>query len=197
MQCDGVEILYGQQMGLRSISLDQTRYDLAGHHSICVFYIQSFRSETRLPFRFCMRSTVSVAQQVSSINVSEIYSGGYNDDFSNKPEITRLEKLRTGIRILRFFYTIPKQFSKYGPVSEREGVTLRLAVYRQSVRLGDNPLRLTTRNLIFQLNTCGYSPYVTSSLKGWICRLQLLLALASEVILRSESRGAHYHNLLS
>jgi hypothetical protein len=27
--------------------------------------------------------------------------------------------------------------------------TLRLAVYRQSVRLGDNPLRLTTSNFIF------------------------------------------------
>jgi hypothetical protein len=38
----------------------------------------------------------------------------------------------------------------------------------------------------FQLNTCSYSPYVTSSLKrGWACRLQLLLALASAVILKS------------
>jgi hypothetical protein len=39
-----------------------------------------------------------------------------------------------------------------------------------------SPLRLTTSNFIFQLNTCGYSPYVTSSLtRGWVCRLQLLL----------------------
>jgi hypothetical protein len=38
-------------------------------------------------------------------------------------------------------------------------VTLRLAVSRQSVRLGDNPLRLTTSSFIFQLNTYGYSPY--------------------------------------
>jgi hypothetical protein len=30
------------------------------------------------------------------------------------------------------------------------------------------------------LNPCGYSPYVLSSLtRGWVCRLQLLLALAS------------------
>jgi hypothetical protein len=34
--------------------------------------------------------------------------------------------------------------------------------------LATSPLRLTTRIFIFQLNTCGYSPYVTSSLtRGW------------------------------
>jgi hypothetical protein len=50
----------------------------------------------------------------------------------------------------------------------------------------------------FQLNTCGYSPYVTSSLmRGWVCHLQLLLTLTSAVILRSESRGTHDHILLS
>jgi hypothetical protein len=56
--------------------------------------------------------------------------------------------------------------------------------------LATSPLRLTTSNFIFQLNTCSYSPYVTSSLmRGWVCRLQLLLGLASAVILRSESAG--------
>jgi hypothetical protein len=71
-------------------------------------------------------------------------------------------------------------------------------VYRQSVRLGENPLRLTTSNFIFQLNTCGYSPCVASFLtRGWVCRLQLLLVLASAVILRFESRGTHDHILLS
>jgi hypothetical protein len=40
--------------------------------------------------------------------------------------------------------------------------------------------------VFFQLNTCGYSPYVTSSLtRGWFCHLHLLLVLASVVILRS------------
>jgi hypothetical protein len=53
-------------------------------------------------------------------------------------------------------------------------------------------------NSIFQLNTCGYSPYVTSPLmRGWVCHLQLLLILASAVILRLESRGTHDHILLS
>jgi hypothetical protein len=42
--------------------------------------------------------------------------------------------------------------------------------------LATSPLRPTTRIFIFQLNTCGYSPYVTSCLtRGWVCRLQLLL----------------------
>jgi hypothetical protein len=58
-------------------------------------------------------------------------------------------------------------------------------------------LRLTA-GFIFQLNTCGHSLYVTSSLtRGWVCRLQLLLSLASAFILRFESRRAHDHILLS
>jgi hypothetical protein len=70
-------------------------------------------------------------------------------------------------------------------------------VYRQSVRLGDMPLRLTTSNFIFQLNTCGCSSYLTSSLtRGSVCRLQLLLVLARAVILRSEFRRTHDHILL-
>jgi hypothetical protein len=64
--------------------------------------------------------------------------------------------------------------------------------------LATSPLRPTTRTFIFQLSTCSYSPYVTSSLtRGWVCRLQLLLVLASAVILRSKSRGTHDHILLS
>jgi hypothetical protein len=64
--------------------------------------------------------------------------------------------------------------------------------------LATSLLRLTTSNFIFQLNTGGYRPYVTSSLtRRWVCRLQLLLALASAVILRSESHRTHDHILLS
>jgi hypothetical protein len=47
--------------------------------------------------------------------------------------------------------------------SFRITVSLRLAVYRQSVHLGDKTLEVTTNNF-FQLNTCGHSPYITSSL---------------------------------
>jgi hypothetical protein len=49
----------------------------------------------------------------------------------------------------------------------------------------------------FQLNTCRYSPFVTSSLtRGWVGCLQFLLALANEVFLGSESHGNHDHILL-
>jgi hypothetical protein len=61
-----------------------------------------------------------------------------------------------------------------------------------------SPLRLTTSNFILWLNTCSYSPYLISSLmRAWVHRLQLLLVLASAVILRSESRRTHDHILLS
>jgi hypothetical protein len=60
-----------------------------------------------------------------------------------------------------------------------------------------SPLRLTTSNFIFQLNTFDYSPYVTSSPRAWVCRLQLLLVLACAVILKPESHGNHDHILLS
>jgi hypothetical protein len=61
-----------------------------------------------------------------------------------------------------------------------------------------SPLRLTARIFFSQLSTCGHSPYITSSLtRGWVCHLQLLLALASVFILGSESRGTHDHILLS
>jgi hypothetical protein len=80
----------------------------------------------------------------------------------------------------------------------RVRVTLRLAVYRQSVRLGDKPLETHDQRLFFQLNPCGQSAYVTSSLtRRWFCCLQLLLVLASAVILGSESRGTHDHILRS
>jgi hypothetical protein len=64
--------------------------------------------------------------------------------------------------------------------------------------LAPSPLRLTARICFSHLNTCGHSPYITSSVtKGWVCHLQLLLVLASSFILGSESRGTHDHILLS
>jgi hypothetical protein len=64
--------------------------------------------------------------------------------------------------------------------------------------LATSPSRPTTRIFTLQLNTCGYSPYVTFSLtRGRVCPLQLMLALASAVILRSEFQGIHDHILLS
>jgi hypothetical protein len=61
--------------------------------------------------------------------------------------------------------------------------------------LATSLLRFTTSNFIFQVNICGYSPYVTFSLTiTWVSRLQSLLVLASEVILRYEF---HPHFTLS
>jgi hypothetical protein len=52
--------------------------------------------------------------------------------------------------------------------------------------------------MLYQLNTCCHSPYVTSFLRrGCVCRLQLLLTIVSAVILESESRGTHNHISLS
>jgi hypothetical protein len=63
--------------------------------------------------------------------------------------------------------------------------------------LATSPLRITT-SIFSQLYTCGHRPYITSSLtRGWVCRLQLLRALASAVIIRSESHGTHDHIVLS
>jgi hypothetical protein len=71
-------------------------------------------------------------------------------------------------------------------------------VYHQSVHLGNKPLETHDHKFFFRLNTCYHSPYVTSSLtRGWVCCLQLLLALTKVVILRSASRGTDDHILLS
>jgi hypothetical protein len=44
--------------------------------------------------------------------------------------------------------------------------------------------------LFSQLNTCGYSPYITSSLtRGWVCFLHWLLALACAVFLGPSPSG--------
>jgi hypothetical protein len=62
--------------------------------------------------------------------------------------------------------------------------------------LATSPLRHTTSNFSFQLNIYFHSPYITSSLtRGWVYSLQLLLALASAVILRSDSHETLDHIL--
>jgi hypothetical protein len=61
-----------------------------------------------------------------------------------------------------------------------------------------SPLRSTISIFFFQLNACGYSPYVTLSLtRVWVLRLKLLLDPASTVILWSKSRATHDHISLS
>jgi hypothetical protein len=78
-------------------------------------------------------------------------------------------------------------------------INLRLAAYRKSLHLGAKLLEEHDQRFFFpQLNPYGHSPHVTSSLtRGWVCRLLLLLGLASAVIFRSDSGGTHHHILLS
>jgi hypothetical protein len=83
------------------------------------------------------------------------------------------------------------------PCSESE-LQYELRFTANQFVLAASLLRPPTKIFIFQLNTCGYSPYVASTLmRDCVCRLQLLLALASAVILRSEYHGTHDHILLS
>jgi hypothetical protein len=80
----------------------------------------------------------------------------------------------------------------------RVRVTLWLVVYCHSVCFGAKHLETHDQYFFFQLNTCGYRPRVTSSLtRGWVCRLQLLLALSSAAILGSEFHRIHDHTLPS
>jgi hypothetical protein len=61
-------------------------------------------------------------------------------------------------------------------------VTLRLVVYRQSVRLNVKPLRLTTTDLFFQLSPYGNIPHVTSSLtRRWGFSFMNMLGLSSSL----------------
>jgi hypothetical protein len=53
-----------------------------------------------------------------------------------------------------------------------------------------------SRPEFFLFNSCDHSPYIMSSFtRGWVLLLQLLLSLASELILSPESRRAHDHIL--
>jgi hypothetical protein len=59
-------------------------------------------------------------------------------------------------------------------------------------------LRDSGPTIFFNGTPCCHSPYVTSSLtRGWVCRLQPLLVLASGIILGTESGGTRDHILLS
>jgi hypothetical protein len=61
-------------------------------------------------------------------------------------------------------------------VRARVRVTLRLAVYRLSLRLGAKPLEDHDQRFFLQLSPCGHSPYITSSLtRRWVCLLWICL----------------------
>jgi hypothetical protein len=64
-------------------------------------------------------------------------------------------------------------------VRVRVRVALRLAVHRQSVRLGAKLLEAHDRRSFLQLNPWGHSPYVATSLtRRWVCLLGICLPFA-------------------
>jgi hypothetical protein len=85
------------------------------------------------------------------------------------------------------------------PLTEPESESELLYDWRSTANqfvLATGPSRPTTSNFIFQLNTCGYSSYVESSLtRGWGLSFTIAAVFSSAVILRFESRGAHDHIL--
>jgi hypothetical protein len=92
--------------------------------------------------------------------------------------------------IILFFQVNTCDYSPYVTSSLRRGLGLSFTIASGPRQRSHSQVRPVI--LFFQLDTYGYSPYVTSFLtRGWICRLQLLLVLASAVILRSESRGTY------
>jgi hypothetical protein len=66
----------------------------------------------------------------------------------------------------------------------RVRVTLRLVVYRQSVRLGEKPVATHDQQFFLQLNTCCYRTYLISSLT----RGYLLFTIAAGLRQRSHSQ---------
>jgi hypothetical protein len=67
-------------------------------------------------------------------------------------------------------------------------VNLQLAVYRQSLHLGIKPLGTNNQRFLFQLNPCGSSPYVASSLRRrWVCLLWICLAFHQMYISHTEN----------
>jgi hypothetical protein len=72
-------------------------------------------------------------------------------------------------------------------------VTLRLAVCRQLVRLDSKPLE-THDQRFFQLNPCGHSPYVTTSLtRRFMKTFRFLLSLKKR---RAFVICQHFHSIL-
>jgi hypothetical protein len=93
------------------------------------------------------------------------------------PDLHNLQSLHTNLLATLHF---PCNFSgpqlKSSKVKVKVRVALRLAVYRQSVRLGVKPLETHDQTFFLQLNSCGNSPYVASSLtRRWVCLSQICL----------------------
>jgi hypothetical protein len=110
---------------------------------------------------------------------------GNGSEHRNYKSLTELHALSLYYNTCKIFSSQPDCQLNWNSESESESELLYdWRFTANQFVLERSPLSLTTSNFIFQLKTCSYSPYVISSLKrGWVCRLQLLLVLASAVIL--------------
>jgi hypothetical protein len=119
-------------------------------------------------------------------------SGAYDQIF------VTVRQLQEGSVVYSFCWPSPAHSFSRATIWVRVTVTLRLVVYRQSVRLGAEPLKTHGQNVFLN-----WTPavivliHISSSLtRGWVCHIQLLLALTSVFILGSESLGTRNHILL-
>jgi hypothetical protein len=79
--------------------------------------------------------------------------------------------------VFRDFNLVPSSVTAC-QVKVKDKIILRIAVYRQSVRLGAHPFEdHDQRFLSLQVNPCSRSPYITSSLtRGWVCLCQVYVS---------------------
>jgi hypothetical protein len=130
--------------------------------------IHSTRNYRQLErYRWSLHFTVHRYLHTSVISVHQLYPGNGFITVSLSLQHTWSHLFAAYFLSCHLFSIIrlpsPETFSILILARVRVRVNLRLAVYRQSVHLDAKPLE-THNQHFFQLNTCGYSPYVTSSL---------------------------------
>jgi hypothetical protein len=134
--------------------------------------------------RYCSRGALSLTRervcrlQLLLALASQSFSGPSPAGLVTIFYCLRFEILPTWRARFPYLNTLGTGWPSYRPrhwvyvQSSKFKVTLRLAVYRQSVLLGVKPLETHDERLFFQLNSCGNSPYVTASLtRRWVCLL--------------------------
>jgi hypothetical protein len=97
-------------------------------------------------------------------------------EHTNELQLDDLKVAGWSIPFARLALRVSSSLSVVCWVKVKVKVTLRLAVYRQSVRLGVKPLETHDQIFFFQLNSCDNSPYVASSLtRRWVCLSRICL----------------------
>jgi hypothetical protein len=128
------------------------------------------------------------------------YPGSTRKVFSSQLDfqLHRTALTKSVASIPKFISSTPKLISWQAGVSKLNGLKHQSQIQGYFTTGGLPPVSSSWRQaswgsrpaIFLLLNPCGHSPCVTSSLsRWWVCRLQLLLALANAVILGPESLG--------